>query len=198
MAQAGRDRGLAGVRRPQRQQRRSVAAWSGQGRTRQRCYAVSGQALGPSAAQPGRRRQRPALCAATRMQRVSRCASRGRQGPGPLAATPTHRAAGWEATPTTGPSSERRATGDLPQPPTSPTSRSSSGTPGGWDTWRQDGRYTREPLPGWPLDEVAGPGRENLDANHVARYDGQEDGCSRPATWRAAARRRHAAVGRGL
>jgi ubiquinone/menaquinone biosynthesis C-methylase UbiE len=28
---------------------------------------------------------------------------------------------------------------------------------------------------GWRLDEVAGAGRENLDAAHVARYDGKED-----------------------
>lgn len=31
------------------------------------------------------------------------------------------------------------------------------------------------PLPGWLLDEVASAGRENLDADHVARYDGKED-----------------------
>jgi ubiquinone/menaquinone biosynthesis C-methylase UbiE len=30
--------------------------------------------------------------------------------------------------------------------------------------------------PGWLLDEVASAGRENLDAAHVARYDGKEDG----------------------
>ena len=29
--------------------------------------------------------------------------------------------------------------------------------------------------PGWLLDEVASAGRENLDAEHVARYDGKED-----------------------
>ena len=29
--------------------------------------------------------------------------------------------------------------------------------------------------PGWMLDEVASAGRENLDAGHVARYDGKED-----------------------
>lgn len=29
--------------------------------------------------------------------------------------------------------------------------------------------------PGWLLDEVANAGRENLDANHVARYDAKED-----------------------
>jgi ubiquinone/menaquinone biosynthesis C-methylase UbiE len=28
---------------------------------------------------------------------------------------------------------------------------------------------------GWALDEIARAGRENLDANHVARYDGKED-----------------------
>ncbi len=128
VAQAGRDRGVAGVRRQRTQQRRPVAAWSVQGRKRQHCYAVPGRALGPSAAQRGKRRVRPARYAAARMQRRSRCASRGRQGPGPLAATPTGRAAGWEATPTTGPSPERRATGDLPQPPTSPTSHHDDGT----------------------------------------------------------------------
>jgi ubiquinone/menaquinone biosynthesis C-methylase UbiE len=30
-------------------------------------------------------------------------------------------------------------------------------------------------LPGWMLDEVAGAGRENLDAEHVRRYDGKEN-----------------------
>jgi ubiquinone/menaquinone biosynthesis C-methylase UbiE len=30
-------------------------------------------------------------------------------------------------------------------------------------------------LPGWMLDEVAGAGRENLDGEHVRRYDGKED-----------------------
>ncbi|MFP3900530.1 MAG: class I SAM-dependent methyltransferase [Acidimicrobiia bacterium] len=29
--------------------------------------------------------------------------------------------------------------------------------------------------PGWLLDEVASAGRENLDVDHVARYDGKED-----------------------
>lgn len=29
--------------------------------------------------------------------------------------------------------------------------------------------------PGWMLDEVASAGRENLDVEHVARYDGKED-----------------------
>jgi ubiquinone/menaquinone biosynthesis C-methylase UbiE len=29
--------------------------------------------------------------------------------------------------------------------------------------------------PGWLLDEVASAGRENLDADHVGRYDGKED-----------------------
>jgi len=33
----------------------------------------------------------------------------------------------------------------------------------------------RGPLPGWMLDEVANAGRENLDVEHVARYDGKED-----------------------
>jgi ubiquinone/menaquinone biosynthesis C-methylase UbiE len=31
------------------------------------------------------------------------------------------------------------------------------------------------PLPGWLLDEVGSAGRENLDPEHVARYDGKED-----------------------
>jgi SAM-dependent methyltransferase len=31
------------------------------------------------------------------------------------------------------------------------------------------------PAPGWLLDEVASAGRENLDAEHVARYDAKED-----------------------
>ena len=30
-------------------------------------------------------------------------------------------------------------------------------------------------VPGWRLDEVASAGRENLDADHVARYDSKED-----------------------
>ncbi len=30
-------------------------------------------------------------------------------------------------------------------------------------------------LPGWMLDEVASAGRENLDPDHVARYDAKED-----------------------
>lgn len=29
--------------------------------------------------------------------------------------------------------------------------------------------------PGWLLDEVANAGRENLDADHVSRYDSKED-----------------------
>jgi ubiquinone/menaquinone biosynthesis C-methylase UbiE len=32
-----------------------------------------------------------------------------------------------------------------------------------------------ERLPGWLLDEVASAGRENLDPEHVSRYDGKED-----------------------
>lgn len=36
-------------------------------------------------------------------------------------------------------------------------------------------RGARRPLPGWLLDEVASAGRENLDADHVARYDTKED-----------------------
>jgi ubiquinone/menaquinone biosynthesis C-methylase UbiE len=32
----------------------------------------------------------------------------------------------------------------------------------------------RRPRPGWLLDETASAGRENLDADHVARYDGKE------------------------
>lgn len=35
---------------------------------------------------------------------------------------------------------------------------------------------SRRTLPGWALDEVASAGRENHDAEHVARYDGKEDG----------------------
>lgn len=31
------------------------------------------------------------------------------------------------------------------------------------------------PVPGWRLDEVASAGRENLDADHVARYDAKMD-----------------------
>ncbi|MFP5283243.1 MAG: class I SAM-dependent methyltransferase [Actinomycetes bacterium] len=34
---------------------------------------------------------------------------------------------------------------------------------------------SRAVSPGWLLDEVASAGRENLDAAHVARYDGKED-----------------------
>lgn len=34
---------------------------------------------------------------------------------------------------------------------------------------------TTPPRPGWLLDEVASAGRENLDAEHVARYDAKED-----------------------
>lgn len=34
---------------------------------------------------------------------------------------------------------------------------------------------TTGPRPGWLLDEVASAGRENLDAEHVARYDAKED-----------------------
>ncbi len=33
-----------------------------------------------------------------------------------------------------------------------------------------------ERVPGWLLDEVASAGRENLDPEHVSRYDGKEDG----------------------
>lgn len=33
----------------------------------------------------------------------------------------------------------------------------------------------RRPAPGWLLDETANAGRENLDAEHVARYDDKED-----------------------
>lgn len=37
--------------------------------------------------------------------------------------------------------------------------------------------HVREPdgTPGWLLDEVANAGRENLDADHVSRYDSKED-----------------------
>lgn len=34
---------------------------------------------------------------------------------------------------------------------------------------------SRRTLPGWALDEVDSAGRENLDAQHVARYDAKED-----------------------
>lgn len=37
---------------------------------------------------------------------------------------------------------------------------------------------SRRTLPGWALDEVGSAGRENLDAEHVARYDGKEDGAA--------------------
>jgi ubiquinone/menaquinone biosynthesis C-methylase UbiE len=44
---------------------------------------------------------------------------------------------------------------------------------------RQDGGMTattsEPPLPGWMLNEVASAGRENLDADHVGRYDAKED-----------------------
>ncbi len=33
----------------------------------------------------------------------------------------------------------------------------------------------RSPSPGWLLDEVSSAGRENLDVDHVARYDEKED-----------------------
>ena len=36
-------------------------------------------------------------------------------------------------------------------------------------------RHVGGALPGWLLDEVARAGRENLDADHVARYDAKED-----------------------
>jgi len=32
--------------------------------------------------------------------------------------------------------------------------------------------------PGWVLDEFANAGRENLDADHVSRYDAKEEGFS--------------------
>lgn len=35
--------------------------------------------------------------------------------------------------------------------------------------------YRQPLLPGWMLDEVASAGRENLDADHVGRYDAKED-----------------------
>jgi ubiquinone/menaquinone biosynthesis C-methylase UbiE len=37
------------------------------------------------------------------------------------------------------------------------------------------GAPARRPAPDWLLDEVASAGRENLEAAHVARYDGKED-----------------------
>lgn len=33
----------------------------------------------------------------------------------------------------------------------------------------------RQPAPGWVIDEVGSAGRENLDPDHVARYDAKED-----------------------
>ena len=44
--------------------------------------------------------------------------------------------------------------------------------------WHDDGMTAgpgSDSLSGWLLDEVAFAGRENLDADHVARYDGKED-----------------------
>jgi ubiquinone/menaquinone biosynthesis C-methylase UbiE len=41
--------------------------------------------------------------------------------------------------------------------------------------WVMTIAHTRRPVPGWLLDELASAGRENLDAQHVARYDGKED-----------------------
>jgi ubiquinone/menaquinone biosynthesis C-methylase UbiE len=38
-----------------------------------------------------------------------------------------------------------------------------------------DRRSAARVVPGWLLDEVASAGRENLDADHVARYDTKED-----------------------
>jgi SAM-dependent methyltransferase len=38
-----------------------------------------------------------------------------------------------------------------------------------------DTASTRHPSPGWMLDEVASAGRENLDVDHVLRYDAKED-----------------------
>lgn len=35
--------------------------------------------------------------------------------------------------------------------------------------------FLSRPTPAWRLDEVATAGRENLDADHVARYDSKED-----------------------
>lgn len=37
------------------------------------------------------------------------------------------------------------------------------------------GPHADRPRPGWLLDEVSRAGRENLDGDHVARYDGKED-----------------------
>lgn len=41
----------------------------------------------------------------------------------------------------------------------------------------EDGRMS-EHRPGWLLDEVASAGRENVDREHVSRYDGKEDGAA--------------------
>lgn len=38
---------------------------------------------------------------------------------------------------------------------------------------------TDGPRPAWVLDEIGSAGRENLDADHVARYDGKEDADAR-------------------
>ncbi len=38
-----------------------------------------------------------------------------------------------------------------------------------------DDTASPRPTPGWLIDEVASAGRENLDVDHVARYDAKED-----------------------
>jgi ubiquinone/menaquinone biosynthesis C-methylase UbiE len=37
------------------------------------------------------------------------------------------------------------------------------------------GPFSHKPRPGWMIDEVRSAGRENLDADHVNRYDDKED-----------------------
>jgi ubiquinone/menaquinone biosynthesis C-methylase UbiE len=46
----------------------------------------------------------------------------------------------------------------------------------GWHDHGMTDLPAPDSLPGWLLDEVASAGRENLDADHVARYDSKEDG----------------------
>jgi ubiquinone/menaquinone biosynthesis C-methylase UbiE len=48
-----------------------------------------------------------------------------------------------------------------------------------WGSWHDDGMARdahRGAGRGWLLDELATAGRENLDVDHVARYDAKEDG----------------------
>ena len=46
---------------------------------------------------------------------------------------------------------------------------------------------TSTPAPGWLLDEVASAGRENLDVEHVSRYDEKEDASAQAEVQRALA-----------